>query len=308
MSRFTTPTALLGAMILTACGGGGGGGGGGSVTPPELPAHAAPTLALTASDGAHVAARAVAVMWSLGWIARTLAADLDEASPAKPLVTVPCGFGTRTMRYDDADRDGAISVGDKVTLESAGCSVYAYSEGRAIATVLATQNGQLVDVRVDIVSAQSPLLYNWTPAISGTLQLTSLESGFWVRSDEGIRFDVDAQEWLSASRIGLRLGDAPGNPPPPGVEGGIDLSLHTLQVRDGRVQLDTSGGMVAGHAANSAPQPGSYALLGSGGTRMTVSNAGGAQTGDFRVRTDSTGSGAFDGDQVISFLDIFTPL
>lgn len=308
MSRFATTGALLGVMILTACGGGGGGGGGGSVTPPELPAHAPPTLALTASDGAHVSARAVAVMWSLGWIARTLAADLDEASPARPLVTGPCGFGTRTMRYDDADRDGAISVGDKVTLESAGCSVHAYSEGRAIATVLATQNGQLVDVSVDIVSAKSPLLFDWMPAISGTLQLTSLESGFWVRSDEGIRFDVDAQEWLSASRIGLRLGDAPGNPPPPGVEGGIDLSLHTPEIGDGRVQMDTTGGMVAGHAANSAPRPGSYALRGSGGTRMNVSDAGGSQAGNFRVRTDSTGSGVYDGDEVISFLEIFNPL
>lgn len=278
------------------------------MTPPELPAHAAPTLALTASDGAHVAARAVAVMWSLGWLARTLAADLDEASPARPLVTGPCGFGTRTMRYDDTDRDGVISVGDKVTLESTGCSVYPYSEGRAVATVLSTQNGQLVDVSVNIVSAQSPLLYDWTPAISGTLRLTALESGFWVRSDDGIRFDVDAQEWLIASRIGLRLGDAPGNPPPPGAEGGIDLSLHTRQVGDGRVQLDTVGGMVAGHAANSAPRPGSYALRGGGGTRMTVSDDGGSQAGDFRIRTDSTGTGVYDGDEIISFLEIFAPL
>lgn len=307
MHRVTTSGALLIAVGLTACGGGGGGG---QVTPPELPAHAEPTLALTASDGAHVAARAVAVMWSLGWIARTLADELDGGTPIRPLVTGPCGFGTRTMRYDDADRDGAISVGDTITLESSGCSSPAYSDGSAVATVLAATGGQLVDVRVDIVSGRLPAMsgYNWIPTISGTLRLTAHDTGFWVRSDQGIRFDVDAQEWMRASRIGLRLGDAPGNPPPPGSEGGIDLVLHTGQIGEGRLLLDTSGGMVAGHAANSAPLPGSYALRGSGGTRMTVADAGGTRAGDYRVRTDSTGSGVYDGDQIISFLEIFDPL
>lgn len=307
MRRYAVHASVLIGLGLAGCGGGGGEK---TVAAPELPARATPTLALSSSDGAHVAARSVAVMWTLGWIARTLAAELDKATPARKLVTGPCGFGSHTMRYDDAVQNGAISTGDVITLESSGCSVYAYSDGSAVATVLSAQGGALVDVSVNIVSGKLPLLagQDWRPTISGDLRLTAHESGFWVRSDAGLRFDVDAQEWLRASSIGLRLGDAPGNPPPPGAEGGFDLTLHTEQLGEGLLLVDTSGGMVAGHAANSAPQPGSYALRGSGGTRMSVADAGGAQAGNFRVRTDSTGGGVFDGDQIISFLEIFTPL
>jgi len=309
MSRLVKGMATIACVGLAACGGGGGGGGTDTAAP-ELPPHETPTLALTASDAAHVAARATASVAMVSWIGGTLAADLEEVSPANPTYDSACGAGTWSIRYNDVDRDNAISAGDTISMAAPGCSVPAYAYGTALATVLVAQEGALVDVRVDIVAGRPPPLagWNWVPTVSGRLRLTAHESGFWLRAEDGLRFDVDAQEWLRVSRVGLRLGESPGNPPTPGVEGGFDLTLHDPVLGEGRAQLDTTVGIAAAGAPNSAPSPGHYVLRGAGGTRMTIADAGPPQDGWFRVRTDSTGNGVYDGEENISFLAIFDPL
>ncbi|MFT3955995.1 MAG: hypothetical protein QM722_16915 [Piscinibacter sp.] len=309
MHRITNCSALLIAMSLAACGGGGGGGGT-DATSPELPSHQMPTLALTASDAAHVAARVTASVALLDWIGRTLASDLENVTPAKPAHDSACGSGSWSIRYQDVDRDNAISVGDTISMAAPDCGVPAYAQGTAVATVLAAKEGALADVRVDLFGGRPPPLagWNWVPTVSGQLRLTAHESGFWLRADAGLDFDIDAQEWLRVSRIGLRLGDAPFDPPTQGVEGGFDLTLHDPVLGEGRIQLDTAGGRTTAGAPSVAPSPGYYVLRGTGNTRMTIADAGPPQRSWFRVRTDSTGTGVYDGEQIISFLDILDPL
>lgn len=302
-------SSALVVLGLAGCGGGGGGGGS-PVAPLALPTRQAPSLALTASDAAHVAARAVAAASLMHWIGTSLAADIAEVSPSKPRAGGPCGAGSWSLQYNDADRDNGISPGDTVELAAPDCGVPAYAHGTALATVLAAENGALVDVQVDIASGKPPALagWNWVPAVSGRIRLTAHESGFWLRVDRDFRLQIDAEEWLSVGRAGIRLVPEPGVLSRPGLEGGFDLTLHDAVLGEGRLQFDTAGGVATFGAANVAPAPGYYVLRGAGSTRMTIGDAGPPQPSWFRVRTDSTGSGAYDGDEIISFLEIFAPL
>jgi hypothetical protein len=105
----------------------------------------------------------------------------------------------------------------------------------------------------------------------------------------------------------LKLTFAPGTLTR-GLEGGLDLTLSTPAVGEGRLQFDTIGGVAASGAPNVAPAPGSYQIKGTGGTTMLISDAAPAEPGAFRVRTDSNGDGAYDADVVIPFSRIFDTL
>ena len=297
------------AAALAGCGGGGGDEIGNEpfVTPP----HQLPTLAVSTATSEIVAARTVAVVTSLRSLGFWLIPSLESVSPANPVSSFVCGGGgSSTITYVDADGDKAVSPGDIVRFESPGCKVVAFGNGSATVTILSVDADGASDVRVDVAGGTLPYLeaWHWTPNLVGRFRITLNQGDVWLWSDESLRLEVSVDEWLEASRIGLKLSYVPGNPPSPALEGGLDLTLHVAALGEGRLQVDTVGGPVSGQAPNSAPMPGSLQLLGVSASRLRISDAQPVDPGSFRLQTDSMGTGVYDDDRIISFLSIFDSL
>jgi len=290
---------------LPACGGGGSG--------PTIAAvpHGTATLALTAAMAPEVAAQSVAVLTSLRTLGYELAVELESVWPADPVQQTACGGGgSWTYTYVDVDNSGTRTAGDRITVVAPGCSIAPFGNGSATATVLAADGSGLVDVRIVIDGGTLPYLaaWNWVPTLTGTLRMTSDAGDLWLRSEGALVFTPDAGKSFRASNLGLRLrDDGSNNPPAPGILGSLDIGFDTPVGAGGSVAVDTVG-LVAGHAANVGPSPGSIALQGSGGSKMRIADAKPANPGWFLVATDANGDGSEEASSTISFADFFNAL
>lgn len=310
MSR---PTFLRGRawLAILALLGGCGGGGGNSTPTITAPAHERPTLALAAGSAPELAAQTIAVLSSLRSIGYQLATELESVSPATPTRQLLCSSGgSWNFEYIDADGSGTRSAGDRIVIAAPGCTIAPFGNGSATATVLATDRGGLADVRIVVAGGTMPYLsgWNWVPTLAGTLRMTADAQDLWLRSEGELVFTASADKSFRAKNLGLRLrDDLTNNPPAPGILGSLDLAFDTPAGAGGMVSVDTNG-LVAGHAANVAPSPGSVVVQGAARSTVRIADARPGNPGAFLIATDANGDGVEEAGATVSFLDIFSLL
>ena len=129
-SRFSCPAitaTLLLASLLSACGGGGGGSNSSSVTPPVTPpvtpqANSADTALLLNAINADAAPTLVLAYGATPLAVAQMVIDWSARVSTSATIPKTCGNGgSQTAAFIDADGNGRVSAGDKLSVTYVNC-------------------------------------------------------------------------------------------------------------------------------------------------------------------------------------------